>query len=798
MDASARALLACADIPAVLREARRRAGPRAGAQAGGVAGGAHVKACCSSISTADGVGHVELRLETVRAASKARVRSVVPANAPAVDAAERLRKRLPPAASPSEEEPVKRPRRQLTHTAPTHEAAEIPHPSTLLGGSSKHIGGSSKQLGASQREPLREPLYVDEGASAPPYSRANYSRATHSRATHSRATHSRATYSRATHSRATHSRATYALAHVPVRPNGPHGWGHLAPLEHLAPLPPPKPAHLPPKPRRPYPLVTTTAHTLPPARLAGTDGPVYEAELLLAEQAVESGRRFLVRWAGFGPEHDTWEEESHILDTALVRAFDAARRHGRGVKRPRTRVSRQTADEYGASIRVEHLKAADGRAGSIHVGEQYQVSELPRMTTLAPTSEPTMCRCHRPVIWERGRWWCAAVGTAEDCGFEMHPPPCTPPLCDCRQPAAWLRRYFFCEAQHCAFELKPQIRSPPTRVPPTDLERDAAVATAALLTAAAYGPVNAWGFVAPCDVGLGLFARVPLVPGQCIGEYGGPRLPSKMARVGEFVLEVAGTRTVIDVRAPDGTHRTHRTTRAPSGQPRSTHSARVIERETPTRPHSVRPCGRARAPPAPSAARSRWRRAAQGACENSPLDCPRYPAIFANHSAAAPNARLETWPVLQPGKYALREHIMLVATAHIEAGAEVRFDYEAGGSTYWASACPEERLSWREARVSPPPPTPEEPVVDRMSELRAAAALRQAPPPCREPIEERPVVPWEGAAGGDVRLQAIVPLLQRDAARHSQRYLWAMASTHLPGRTGQECYTRWLELDAGL
>ena len=54
---------------------------------------------------------------------------------------------------------------------------------------------------------------------------------------------------------------------------------------------------------------------------------------------------------------------------------------------------------------------------------------------------------------------------------------------------------------------------------------------AATLTATAFG-LSDFGFIAPSDCGLGLFARSALRPGQFIAEYSGPRLP----------LELAGTR----------------------------------------------------------------------------------------------------------------------------------------------------------------------------------------------------------------------------------------------------------------
>ena len=89
-------------------------------------------------------------------------------------------------------------------------------------------------------------------------------------------------------------------------------------------------------------------------------------------------------------------------------------------------------------------------------------------------------------------------------------------------------------------------RPPPLRVASADIERETARSTAALLTAAAYGPLNAWCFVGPANCGAGLFARVALRAHQAIGEYGGPRLPARLHTRGEFVLQIPGTETLID------------------------------------------------------------------------------------------------------------------------------------------------------------------------------------------------------------------------------------------------------------
>jgi hypothetical protein len=68
-----------------------------------------------------------------------------------------------------------------------------------------------------------------------------------------------------------------------------------------------------------------------------------------------------------------------------------------------------------------------------------------------------------------------------------------------------------------------------------------------------------------------------------------------------------------------------------------------------------------------------------GACENSPFDDgKRYPVVFANHSRR-PNARLEEWPCTSGDQFDVEHRIWLVASEPIEAGHEIRIDYENGG-----------------------------------------------------------------------------------------------------------------------
>lgn len=128
------------------------------------------------------------------------------------------------------------------------------------------------------------------------------------------------------------------------------------------------------------------------------------------------------------------------------------------------------------------------------------------------------------------------------------------------------------------------------RVSCIELETAEAVGTAAILTASAYGPMNAWIFVAPSDCGLGIFARDALRSNQAVGEYGGPRLPSRFHTNGQYVLQVPGVNEIIDGAYDNSPY------------------------------------------------------------DNG----ARWPVVFANHSCVAPNARLEYWPTAQPEACELR------------------------------------------------------------------------------------------------------------------------------------------------
>ena len=167
--------------------------------------------------------------------------------------------------------------------------------------------------------------------------------------------------------------------------------------------------------------------------------------------------------------------------------------------------------------------------------------------------------------------------------------------------------------------------------------------------------------------------------------------------------------------------------------------------------------------------------------DNSPLGLSQSPsnAIFANHSSVHPNCKVEV-QIERNGRpfEAVEPHhkIFLVATEPIDAGAEIRFDYEAGKKDlYWQGNPPQETSKWCDVRLLPPP---------------VSAAERQFSKEAGQLNEtlEVPLValPWHGPSGGDARLQRLVPmLLNRNPAN------WSLIATHLPGRSGKDCRDRW-------
>lgn len=249
-----------------------------------------------------------------------------------------------------------------------------------------------------------------------------------------------------------------------------------------------------------------------------------------------------------------------------------------------------------------------------------------------------------------------------------------------------------------------------------------------------------WAFVAKCPSikGRGLFARAPLQAGQAICEYGGPRLPATEGRRGDgqYVLHVPSSRILID-----------------------------------------------------------------GNGDNLPgsYELPRFAAIFANHSAS-PNAALEYWPDLHATQTELSGNMWLVATEPIDAGAEIRINYEAGeAGKYWLDGAPDES-AWRDERISDvgePLAQDVPPAIGVLDAIREAAArwgskgkgLPNAIVDALAHAQSVPTNPLSVHAARE-RIRQLAPRF----ARSDNRKTWGLVATHLPAWSGRGCYDLWISM----
>lgn len=69
----------------------------------------------------------------------------------------------------------------------------------------------------------------------------------------------------------------------------------------------------------------------PPAVIADSNGVAeWEVESVMAQRGAGARRELLIRWKGYGPEHDQWQSRSQLIRTAPLRVaeFDAIQQGG--------------------------------------------------------------------------------------------------------------------------------------------------------------------------------------------------------------------------------------------------------------------------------------------------------------------------------------------------------------------------------------------------------------------------------------------------------------------------------------
>ena len=259
-------------------------------------------------------------------------------------------------------------------------------------------------------------------------------------------------------------------------------------------------------------------------------------------------------------------------DTPVLRRGPAAQAKvsNAGGKKPTNAndVSTNSASEAKRPIGLHPCAQHESRVGSAFQADANVA--LLTDSVMPPPAAPPKCLCGQPAEWARSRWWCA-VGEA-GCGYEATPPPTQlvstaaslhgvehggwkqvstmlTPTCACGLQAVWTHHgHWFCVrglGTGCGFVSAAEPPRPePQRIEPFEAQASIARGVAALLTAAAYGPLGAYTFTGVADCGRGLFARQTLPKETIVGEYGGPRLHMASLRKGEYALQVPGTRHV--------------------------------------------------------------------------------------------------------------------------------------------------------------------------------------------------------------------------------------------------------------
>ena len=276
--------------------------------------------------------------------------------------------------------------------------------------------------------------------------------------------------------------------------------------------------------------------------MTGLGEEVYQVEALVDRRTRRGTMQFLVRWSGYGPDSDTWENLSNILDDNLIQEFERQRASasmwpvaagwrgdddgGASACSPGRFSLTSPSREPGTPGSSRFLEHAYSRREPL-VGDEYQATLPPEprppvAAVLPPPAAAPCCRCQSRAVWAYGRWWCANYGAPSGCLFEHVPSSLPPPLCACSLPATLLRGRWCCASGRdgCAYELTLDEEDKAELIEHDKLHALACAGTAALLSAAAYGPVNGFAFVAPSFEHLGVFARQALQPNQAIGEVG--------------------------------------------------------------------------------------------------------------------------------------------------------------------------------------------------------------------------------------------------------------------------------------
>jgi len=419
-------------------------------------------------------------------------------------------------------------------------------------------------------------------------------------------------------------------------------------------------------------------------------------------------------------------------------------------------VSTNSASEAKRPIGLHPCAQHESRIGSAFQADANVA--LLTDSVMPPPAAPPKCLCGQPAEWARSRWWCA-VGEA-GCGYEAVPPPTQlvstaaslhgvepggwrqvstmlTPTCACGLQAVWTHHgHWFCVrglGTGCGFVSAAEPPRPePQRIEPFEAQASITRGVAAMLTAAAYGPLGAFTFIGVADCGRGLFARQALPKETIVGEYGGPRLHMASLRKGEYALQVPGTRYFIDGNWDNS-------------------------------PYS---------------------------------DGPRHVAIYCNHSSEPnARLERRVVPSAGPYDLRYHLLVITNELVPAGAEIRIDYE-RGSRPNYWQGSPPQETSWRQLRLASPPPSgiallsaacTPRLPLLPNGAQGRGQGD--QVPPDSLVEADESPI-PWDGPQGGDARLTELADQLHA----HKNPSHWALVATHLPGRTAQECRRRFIHM----